>query len=228
MDSQVNSGKSANLIAVIVILALLLAAAAGFAYWAFNGRQDYKNNTDKKVALAVAAAKKTEAASLKTQFDQAAKSPYKAYRGSSTYGSVTFAYPKTWSAYVDESNSSEPINGYFHPNIVPGTQSNTAYALRLELLSTPYDQVVKQATQKTGSSPPVAKAYVPPKMAKVANVQPGLKLDGSIGQDHQGHAINGSMVIIKVRDKTLQISTQSTNFLNDFNNIILASLTFVP
>jgi hypothetical protein len=36
------------------------------------------------------------------------------------------------------------------------------------------------------------------------------------------------MLVIKVRDKTLEISTESNDYLNDFNNIILASLTFVP
>lgn len=64
-------------------------------------------------------------------------------------------------------------------------------------------------------------------MKKVANVQPGIKLDGAIGQSQQG-AQNGSMVIIKVRDKTLKIYTQSTSFSADFTKIILPSLTFVP
>jgi len=36
------------------------------------------------------------------------------------------------------------------------------------------------------------------------------------------------MLIIRVRDKTLKISTQSNDYLNDFNNIILSSLTFAP
>ena len=33
----------------------------------------------------------------------------KTFTGSSTYGSITFKYPNTWSSYVDQTNTSEPI-----------------------------------------------------------------------------------------------------------------------
>jgi hypothetical protein len=68
-----------------------------------------------------------------------------------------------------------------------------------------------------------ASAYIPPKMEGVANVQPGTKFVGAIAQD-----TNGAMVVIKVRDKTLKIYSESTDFLNDFNSIILPSLTYLP
>jgi hypothetical protein len=36
------------------------------------------------------------------------------------------------------------------------------------------------------------------------------------------------MVVIKVRDKTLKIYTESTDYMSDFNDIVLKNLTFSP
>lgn len=211
-----------------VLLVLALVAALAFGGWAFSGRQDYKNNSDKKVEEAVAASKTRQSEELQAQFDEKSKSPYKEFKGSSTYGSISFKYPKTWSAYVDETNQSEPINAYFYPEQVPGVQSSTAFALRLELVNTAYSQVVSQFSSQFSSGGIKATAYTPPKMEKTANVQPGTRFDGVIGQTSQGGKVIGSLVAMTVRDKTMLISTQSNTFLSDFNNVILPSLTFAP
>jgi hypothetical protein len=218
-------GQKRNIL-FTVILVLLLVGSLVFGGWAFKNMQDYKNNSDKKSATAVAAANKVQAAQLQTQFDQQSKSPNKVFSGSPTYGSITFNYPKTWSAYVDTTNPSEPINAYFHPNEVPGTQSKTAYALRLELLSTDYAQLTQQLSSQIVNGKITAKAYTPPKLNGVANVQPGTLFSGQVNQ--QDNTQNGTLLIIKVRDKTLEISTQSNDYLPDFNNTILPSLSFVP
>lgn len=210
----------------IAILALLLIIAIVFGVWAYGQMQDYKNNSDAKSAAAVAAAEKTQALKLQAQFADQAKSPYKVFKGSPTYGTVSFNYPKTWSAYVT-SDSNEPINAYFNPDQVPGVDSDTALPLRVELLDTDYSQAVAQFTSQITDGSVKATAYIPPKMKDSANVAPGTRFDGQIGQNDNGN-IQGSMVIIKVRDKTLQISTQTQAGIDDFNNIILASLSFAP
>ncbi len=210
-----------------VVFAVLFVAAAAFGVWAFMGRQDYKNNSDQKAAKAVAAAEATQKAQLQQQFAEESKNPNKFYHGSSTYGSVSFAYPKTWSAYIDENSSVEPINGYFYPDHVPSLQGNTAFALRAELVNTSYSQVLQQFNVQIKQGKIKAAAYVPPKMVGKSNVQVGMRLDGQISQNQTG-PLQGSMVLIQVRDKTLKIYTQSPDFLNDFNNIVLANLTFVP
>jgi hypothetical protein len=212
-------------ILLIVVLIVLLLAALGGGGWAFTQMQDYKKNSDQKAAAAVDTAKKDQAVQLQTQFNEQNKSPFKTFSGSATYGSVTFAYPKTWSGYVDTSNTSEPINGYFQPDIVPGLQSHSAYALRVELLNNDYSQVTQQYLSNTQQGKITQKAYVPPKMQGAANVTTGVYLTGQINTQEQNQ--NGAMVIIKVRDKTLQISTQSNEYINDFNNI-LNTLTFSP
>jgi len=209
-----------------VVLIFFLVASLVFGAWAAKGMMDYKNNSDKKAAAAVDAAKKTQAAQLQAQFDEQNKSPNKTFHGSPTYGSVSFNYPKTWSAYVDTSNTSEPINAYFHPGEVPGTQTKTAYALRLELVSTDYAQVVQQFSSGITTGKTTSVAYLPPKLNGVANVQPGTLFSGQINSQDQTQ--RGTLLVIKVRDKTLEISTQSNDYLADFNNTILPSLSFAP
>lgn len=221
-----SSAGGGRRILTTVILVVLLIASLGFGGWAYAQMQDYKNNSDKKAAAAVAAAAKTQAAQLQAQFDEQSKSPSKTYVGSSTYGTITFNYPKTWSAYVDTSNQSQPINGYFHPNVVPGVQTKTAFALRLQLQSTDYSQVLQQYQSQISTGKVTARAYVPPKLNGVANVQPGTLLSGAVNSSDQTQS--GTMLIIKVRDKTLEIYTESNDYLNDFNNTVLSSLTFAP
>src|SRR5579862_836159 len=160
-NSSVRSGRHTLIIA---ILALLLITSLIFGGWAFSKMQDYKNNSDKKSAAAVAAAQKQLTAQLQAEFDQQSKSPNKTFVGSSTYGAITFNYPKTWSAYVDTTNASEPINGYFYPDTVPGIQGQTAYALRVELVSTAYSQILQQYSSQITQGTVTAKAYVPPRL----------------------------------------------------------------
>lgn len=216
-------GGGAKNTVIMILLVVLLVASLGFGAWAYSQIQSYKNDSDKKIAAALAANKTALTKEAQDNFD---KTNTKPFVGSSTYGSVSFNYPKTWSAYVDTTSASEPINAYFHPDQVPGINGSTAYALRVELVSNDYSQIVQQfngnLTQRTVTS----KAYLPPKLNGVANVQPGLLFSGQINSRDQTQ--RGTLLVIKVRDKTLEISTQSNSYLNDFTNVILASLSFAP
>jgi hypothetical protein len=215
--------SSRKSLAAIIVLAVLLVASLVFGYSSYTKGQDYKNNSDEKSAVAVEAAKKAQAAELQASYDEQAKNPYKTYQSSAVAGSLTFYYPKTWSAYVDETSTAQLINGYFYPGQVPGVQSPTAFALRVEMVSTDYSQIITQYAAQVKKGTLTATAYVPPKMVGVANVQAGTRFDGALDKSK-----TGSMVVIKVRDKTLKVSTESNNFLPDFNGTILASLKFSP
>lgn len=219
-SSPSSAGK--NLI-IMVLLVILLIASLAFGGWAYSQMKSYKNDSDKKVAAGIAAEKQTLTKQAQDNFD---KANTKQFLGSPTYGSVSFSYPKTWSAYVDTTNTSEPINAYFHPDQVPGVNSQTAYALRLELVSTDYSQVVQQFSGGVQQGTITAKAYLPPKLSGVANVQPGTLFSGQINTGDSTQ--RGTLLAIKVRDKTLEISTESNDYLNDFNNVILSSLSFAP
>ena len=90
------------------------------------------------------------------QFAEDSKKPTKVFLGSATFGSVSFEYPRNYSGYVIENdNQDTPIDGYFHPDIVPGTgNASTSYALRLRVVSVSYDGVLKNFDQyvQTGKS----------------------------------------------------------------------------
>lgn len=224
MKSSSQSGSVLSIFVIVVLVSALLGVGF-FALSANSAKQDLQKNLDAKVAVAVEEAKKVQAEELRKQFDEESKSPNKTYKSPVSSGSISFSYPKTWSAYVIEgTNSNQPINGYFHPDVVPGVQAQEGvYALRVEMLNTDYSQVVSGLSTQNKAGSLTASAYIPPKMENVANVQPGTRFDGVIEQKK-----NGSLVIMKVRDKTLKIYTESNDFLRDFNNTILPSLTFAP
>lgn len=214
-------------IAIILILFVGTIGAAAFGWWAFNSRQDYKNNSDKKVAAAVTKAQSDQNAKDTAAFAEKEKLPNKTFKGPATYGSVTFSYPKTWSAYADQTNPTDPLKSFFYPDVVPSPtpQNNIApqYALRVDLLGANYNQVLQQFDSFIKQGFLKASAYVPPQMTQIPNVQTGTRLDGQIEPN-----IQGSMIVIKVRDKTLEVYTESPSFFDDFNNTVLNSLTFVP
>ncbi len=215
--------SSVKNVATILLLSIILFVAVVFGFWAFASRSDYKDNSDKKVAAAVKVAEAKGAADQQAKDAEANKQPYKTYNGSPTYGSVSFNYAKTWSGLVDTSQSDAPINGYFYPDVIPGIATTTPMALRVELVADDYASVISQYESNVSSGDVKASAYIPPKMQGVEHVTSGLRFDGKLDDNKQG-----SMVIIKVRDKTLKISTESKDFVNDFHTTVPPSLTFLP
>lgn len=213
--------KHINILLLPLILSLLfLIITISFAFWAYTGRDDYKKNSDKKAATAVAAAEKTLDAKKEAQFVEREKEPLKEYKGPSAFGSLSIKYPKTWSAFVTETVSgSTPVDGYMHPGFVPGLQSGAKFALHFQITNTSYDQEVKNFDSLTKSGAVTATPVTAPKVVNVA----GLRLEGKIDSTTQG-----TVLLFPLRDKTLKITTQSTDYTGDLNNIILPNLTFVP
>ncbi len=191
-----------------------------FAFWAFAGRQDYKNKSDQKAAKAVETAKQQVSQEKDKEFAEKQKSPYEEYKGPSTYGSIDILYPKTWSGFVTETaRSNVSIDGYFHPGVVPGIQSSTAFALRIQVTSQPYDEELKQFSAQATSGKVKVSPYKAPKVPNTL----GARVEGEINNGQKG-----ILILFPVRDKTLKISTESEQFRADFDNTILANLNFVP
>ena len=206
----------------VVLLTLLFIAAASFAIWAYGSRQDYKKNSDSKVASAIAANKLAVQAADAKQYAEAAKNPLKTYVGPDAYGSIHIAYPKTWSAYVDTTVASTPLNAYFHNDYVPSIASKQTYDLRVEVLAASYDRVMGQYTSMINRGTVTAAPYSLPKVPSIA----GMTLSGTIfPNDPKG---SGTMVVLPLRDKTLEVWTESPSYLPDFNANILPNLTFSP
>ena len=218
MTKHNQDGVVNPLLLPLILSIVFLVAVLSFGGWAFTSRQDYKNNTDQKVALAVTAAESAESARKDKQFAEASKNPLKTYTAPEQFGSLALQYPRTWSAYVDTGNNgADDLDGYFNPDVVPTlNDENSTFALRLQVLDRKYSDVLRSfsSTEEVMITP-----YALPKLPKVV----GVKLTGQIEREKQG-----VMVLLPVRDKTLQVYTESQSFENDFNNIILANLTFSP
>lgn len=212
--------ENGSLVAPLVITIVLLLGSLGFAGWAYVGRQDFKDNVDKKIDAAVVVARQEEATQKDTEFTEKEKSPFKTYTGPVTFGSIAIIYPKTWSSHVIEnSKNAAPIAGFFHPDYVPDVAGATAFAFRLEVVNTPYDQVLKtfDATVKTGKTK--VSAYRAPKVESVL----GSRIEGELSAKKEGE-----MVLLPLRDKTIKLWTEGSEFRSDFTSIILANLTFTP
>lgn len=205
----------------LIILFLFFVAAVGFGFWAFSERQDYKENSDKKVAIAVVQAQKDTQAADAKQYAEEAKKPYDTYIGPSAFGAINLKYPKTWSAYVVESgDSGNPVDGFFHPNFVPSTNTqNNAFALRVQVTSQSYDNVLQQYSGRVDAKQMTVQPYSLPKVPSIV----GSRLEGQITEEKQG-----VMIVLPLRNMTLKVWTESNNFKADFDNIILPNFTFQP
>jgi len=218
------SHRNSSLMTLIgfVVLGVILIVAISFGIWAFMGRQDYKNNSDKKSEVAVAKAEKVLSTKKEAEFAEKEKSPYKSYVSPVAFGAVTVTYPKLWNAYVSEADSgqaSQPVNAYFNPNFVPVVNNNNLYALRMQVTNTSYDQELKSYDPfiKTGKLKTVA--FTP----KLVPGSVGVRMDGLL----DGTKKQGSIVILPLRDKTVKIWTENLTYITDFNTT-LDNLTFKP
>jgi hypothetical protein len=214
-------GQASGLLLSVIVLAVLFVGVAIFAIWAFGGRQDYKNNVDAKIQAAKTATTKAVQTADAKQYAEAAKQPLKTYVGPDAYGSVHIMYPKTWSAYINTSDSSAPLDAYFHADYLPSVDdSNSTFNLRVQVSSSSYDSVVSQYNSQVQQGQATATPY---KLAKVPSVV-GMKFDGQIFNNNA----SGSLVVLPLRSQTLEIWANDPAFLSDFNTLILPNLSFSP
>jgi hypothetical protein len=211
-------------IALMSLLGLLLISALGFGYWAFSGRQDYKNNSDQKVTVAVKKANDEQKKTLEASFEEREKSPYKSYTSAVQYGSVKIVYSKMWSSYIIEqtAGSGTLINGYMYPDFVPdiGANDKNNYHLRFQIIDTQYNAEINKYASFIKSGKLTSTPFAPP---QVQGAIVGVKLDGQLESKKAG-----SMVILPLRDKTIKIWTENQSAVNDFNNIVLKNLSYTP
>lgn len=222
-----NQDGAVNGLAVSLVLAIiLLIGAIVFGVWAYGSRQDYKDNTDAKIAAATQVAKQQESSRKDAEFAQEEKNPLKTYNGPQATGSLVIAYPKTWSGYVDDSghgSNSAALDGYFYPGVVPSVQAEgSIFALRVAVVDQSYSEVTAEVSNLLKSQDPPPPTVVPYALPQVPNTV-GVKVTGALPDNR-----SGTMVILPLRDQTLEIWTEGNQFANDFNNIILPNLKFSP
>ncbi len=214
LDQRGNTG----LVVALVLSILLFLGALGFGIWAYGSQQDYKKNSDQKVAAAVEVAKQQTASEKDNEFAEAQKSPVKVFKGPSAYGSILLSYPKTWNAYADTSGrGSAPVDAYFNPNFVPGTQTNSTYALRMQVTNDSYDNQLRQFDGKVQSGRVKIKPYSFPNVKDVV----GVRIEGEISS-----TAKGVMIIVPLRDKSLKLWTETDQYQTDFSKYVLSNFKF--
>lgn len=215
-------GAISGVVVVLVFVILLLIGAAGFGFWAYSSRQDYKNNTDQKIAAAVGVARQQEDTKQAAQYAEEAKNPLKTYNGPEAYGSLVISYPKTWSGYVNDIGSgSALLDGYFAPGVVPDVNGQSSiFALRVQVLNGTYASSLQNLSSLQQDGKVTVSAYSLPKLPKVV----GVEVSGQLNGDNSTE----TMVILPLRSNTLEISTEGTQYLNDFNKYILPNFSFSP
>lgn len=217
--NQTGSVHTSVLVAGVMSLLFVLTLIMALVF--FMGKSDIEKNLDTKVQAGVEAQSKIIEAKKDAELAEKEKSPTKTFTAASTVGSVSFAYPKTYSAYVEEqqSGSTKPLNAYFHPNIVPKDDSKVQYALRVEVTTSSYDTELRSANTSQASGKVKVNAYA---AAAVPSIL-GSRIDGEFITGKQG-----ILILLPIRDKTLRIWTESKEAFADFEKYVLPSLTFVP
>lgn len=217
MKHKGERGSVSGLLIANLTLILLSLVLGSVMIWALVSYNDQRQNVDAKIQKAVAEAKKQQYDSDAKTFAEREKQPYKQFVGPSELGRVTFDYPKTWSAYVgSDGGQGTSYEAYLHSGVVPPTISRQPYALRVSIDSRSYDQTLQQYQSSVQSGDLKS-------MAVTVNGFSGNRLDGKFPGGFEG-----SMVIFKVRDKSLRLYTETPVFRSDFDNIALKTLKFNP
>lgn len=218
--SKSDRGAIQTSMLVTIVMSVLFVGSLIFGLSMFVGKNDLQKNLDKKVQAQVGTAVKQAETKLQATHDEQDKSLVKNYTGPATFGTVSIDYPKTYSAYVDETSSgTTAVNAYFMPNVVPKEDRSTTYALRMQVVQTSYDSLVKtfDTNLKAG------KVTVKPFRADKVNSVLGVRIDGEISTGKQG-----SLILIPLRDKTIKIWTEGKDYVGDFDKYVVPSINFVP
>ena len=220
---KLNQNGSANGITLgLIICSVLLIASLVFGFWSFSGRQKYKNNADQLVSTAVNSAKLQQQTTDNKAFAVAAENPLTQYVGPQAYGTISLWYPKNWSGYVSTNGGGGlPVDGFFFPGVLPSVQDGGGvnFALRLQVSNQTYSQLLGafQGEQLTGLA--TITTYSLPKMPNIV----GVKVVGQLSA-----GTNGTLVILPLRSEAIELWTEGTAYLPQFNNYILPNFSFSP
>lgn len=203
-----------------VILSVLLLTSLIFGVWAFMERSNYKNKSDQKSEIAVAAALDKQKKELDSQFEQKEKSPYESYSAGSEFGSLSLEFPKTWELYVDTkvASGSSSLDAYAHPKFVPSASSDTPFALRFEVVDRAYANELKTFDSNIKNSTVTVEPYRPEKIKDVL----GSKITGKINSKR-----TGVMYLLPLRDRSLKIWTESPTYASDLE-VIMKTFVYTP
>ena len=205
------SHKSHGGLIAIILLSLGLICAIGLSVWLYMQYSEQKSNVDAKVAAATAEAVKVARDEEATKYRRTLNSTLETFKGPSDYGSLSFTFPKYWSVYVaDDTSQGGDFRAYLNPKVVPPTELGLQrFGMRVLIENKTYDEVVASYDDLVEDN------SLEPSAVKAANGERGTRFDGKFED-----GIRGSVVLFKVRDKTISVFTDADTFKNVYEKSI--------
>ena len=117
------------------------------------------------------------------------------------------------------------IDGYFYPDVVPNTGADssgvnsTNFALRVQVTQNSYSDILQNYQSQAQGGSIAVRPYV---LKQVPSI-PGVIVTGQIQSQK-----TGTLIILPLRNQTLEIWTEGNQFQKDFDNIILPNFSFSP
>ena len=218
--------KTSKLLIFGLILAALLAITFIIMTIVFYGEMDkYKNNTQAIINVEVENAKKAQKEQLDEEFIEKEKEPYLTYDSPAQASAVKIVYPKTWDLYAVEDSGKGTVDNYFAQNMVKDVNNKeNIYALRVQVVDKRYSDVVSSLDTKASRGEVKISPFV---ASNVEGSDQGIRVEGEMRKAGSS-VIQGSMIILPVRDKTIQIWTEGDSFTKDFDEVVLKNLKFNP
>lgn len=221
-------------IVLIIAVVVLTIVSATFIVLFLLKNKDYQTlETDWQLEtdMAVAEAKDEQAMELAQRYNEQMKYPYWTFAGPADYGQLQFEYPRNWSVYIDKAaTSGGDFNAYLNPLQVDTVSKDTLNALRVTISTRSFEDVTQEYQRVVDQK----NSGLSVKSVQIGNSEKGTtttanRYDGVI----PGTDFKGSIVIFKIRDKTVILQTDSEQFtgtdeqnnLRDFEQI-LSSITF--
>ena len=197
---------------VIIFLTLALITFIGLFIWMMMQYDEARTDVDGQIDVAVAKALDENTQKMEEEFDEREKDPYRDFVGPVDYGQLYFKYPKTWSLYIArDAAKGGDYEAYFNPIEVEAINGGTIYALRLMIYDRSFDDIVagyQGAVQDPNSGLSMFTTEI--------NGTTANRYEGKI----PGTEFNGIFVIIKIRDKTALLRTDSVLFKDDFDRLV--------
>ena len=201
----------------IILLTLTTVAFVGLFIWMYVKWDDASSDLNAKIDAAKAEAINETTIALEDEFAEREKNPYSTFSGPEDYGNLSFPYPKTWSLFIyQDAHNGGNFEAYFNPGGVQPMSQETVNALRLtitnssfEMTTASYESYVKNGTMDL----------------KIINVNKGAST-ANVYYGTLPSRANGIVAIIKIRDKTAVLQTDSAEVFSSEFEKILSSLVF--
>ena len=213
---QDQRGSTDPLLIPLVVCVVFLVGIAGFGLWSYTSYLDASKTEQTEIDEAVEAANAKLTEELEVAFAEREKAPNREYTSPQSSGSVKLTYPKTWSVYSEENETKGTVEAYAHPKYVKNINTDTPVALKMTIKNNSYENELGQYNDMAEEGEVTVKAI------EVEGIT-GVRVDGQLDDE-----IQGALVMFPLRDKTLTIWTENNAYLNDFNEIVVKYLTFVP